>query len=302
MRQSDWNPEKLKNHKPSLIGIEECRKAAVTIPMLPAGQGYDILFEVRSGNVDSQPGDICLPGGMLEPGETPKEAAVRETMEELLVERQQIEILGLMDVNWTGSGMMMYPYAALLKAYEETFSADEVSEVFCVPLSFFLTTEPEAYRTQAKVIPDENFPYERIHGGENYGWRTRSEKVLFYQYGDRTIWGLTARIMHSFAAIIRAEIPEISQTPEAEDEPAGADEPAANPWLIRFLDADTLDEKYEVLTEMYRDIDDKLIDDLAVCLDVVIPEGKTEDRYRQLKHCVRTRQKYEGSFTRKSGI
>ena len=96
----------------------------------------------------------------------------------------------------------------------------------------------------------------------------------------------------------RSEEPAVcagDSVPEGEEAPA-------NPWLIRFLDTDTLDEKYEVLTDMYREIDDKLIDDLAVCLDVVIPEGKLEDRYRQLKHCIRTRQKYEGSFNRKSGV
>ena len=69
----------------------------------------------------------------------------------------------------------------------------------------------------------------------------------------------------------------------------------ANPWLMKFLDAESFDEKYQIVSEMYADIDDKLIDDLAVCLDVVIPDGKLTDRYMELKHCIRTRQKYEGS-------
>lgn len=83
-----------------------------------------------------------------------------------------------------------------------------------------------------------------------------------------------------------------------ETEKASADpdsEEQANPWLMKFLDAESFDEKYQIVSEMYADIDDKLIDDLAVCLDVVIPEGKLTDRYMELKHCIRTRQKYEGS-------
>lgn len=83
-----------------------------------------------------------------------------------------------------------------------------------------------------------------------------------------------------------------------ESEKASADpdsEEQANPWLMKFLDAESFDEKYQIVSEMYADIDDKLIDDLAVCLDVVIPEGKLTDRYMELKHCIRTRQKYEGS-------
>ena len=68
-----------------------------------------------------------------------------------------------------------------------------------------------------------------------------------------------------------------------------------NPWLIRFLDAENFDEKYEILCEMRSDITDRLIDDIAVVMDVAIPEGKLSERYAQLKTCVRTRQKYESS-------
>ena len=73
--------EKLKNHKSTLIGIEELRKYAVCIPLMPGPDGYEVLFEVRSANIKSQPGDVCFPGGRMEPGETPDETAVRETME-----------------------------------------------------------------------------------------------------------------------------------------------------------------------------------------------------------------------------
>ncbi|MBQ8663450.1 MAG: DUF1653 domain-containing protein [Eubacterium sp.] len=73
------------------------------------------------------------------------------------------------------------------------------------------------------------------------------------------------------------------------------EEGQANPWLIKFLDAETFDQKYEVLGQMYRDIDDKLIDDIAVCMDVVIPAGNLQERFMQLKQCIRTRQRYEGT-------
>lgn len=83
----------------------------------------------------------------------------------------------------------------------------------------------------------------------------------------------------------------IAETVVSEESQA---EEQANPWLMKFLDAETFDEKYEVLGQMYRDIDNKLIDDIAVCMDVVIPDGGLQERYMQLKQCIRTRQKYEG--------
>lgn len=66
-----------------------------------------------------------------------------------------------------------------------------------------------------------------------------------------------------------------------------------NPKLMQFFDADTLEEKYNILVSMRDEVDDHLINSMAVVLDVVIPEGPVADRYEQLKACIRTKQRYE---------
>ncbi len=64
--------------------------------------------------------------------------------------------------------------------------------------------------------------------------------------------------------------------------------------MLKFLDTDDFDEKYEILCNIPRvDITDVLIDNLAVTLDVVIPDGPIDQRFQELKTCVRTRKKYE---------
>ena len=55
---------------------------AVAIPLVTDPAGIRLLIEVRARGI-SQAGDPCFPGGRIEPGETPKAAALRELREEL---------------------------------------------------------------------------------------------------------------------------------------------------------------------------------------------------------------------------
>ena len=88
--------KKLKNHTP--IGEHWARHFAVILPVVDfgsdsGGKGPEILYEVRAKDLDRQPGEVCFPGGQIEEGETPLEAALRETEEELGICRDDIEIV-----------------------------------------------------------------------------------------------------------------------------------------------------------------------------------------------------------------
>ena len=76
--------------------------------------------------------------------------------------------------------------------------------------------------------------------------------------------------------------------PSSEEELAGLE-----PGFLEFLDEENWDKKYNILVSLRDKMTDKLVDDFAVVLDVVIPEGPLDKRYEQLKVCLRTRQKYE---------
>lgn len=67
-----------------------------------------------------------------------------------------------------------------------------------------------------------------------------------------------------------------------------------NPTLLRFLEAEGAEERSEILKYLSPDeVTDRLIDDMAASLDLVIPDGPTDERYIKLKNAVATRAKYE---------
>ena len=135
------------------------------------------------------------------------------------------------------------------------------------------------------------------------------EKLVIYQalYGD---FGVYARPLSMFTSEVdREKYPEVTQkyrfelverekkedvtgTQQNKSVPSDTEE-QVEPKLMDFLDADSFEEKYDILTSMRDIITDKMINNMAVVLDVVIPEGKLDDRYEQLKQCIRTRQRFE---------
>lgn len=63
--------------------------------------------------------------------------------------------------------------------------------------------------------------------------------------------------------------------------------------VMAFYDARHYERKYQILLQMEKGLTDIMIDNMAVSMDVVIPEGPLEKRYDELKRCVRTYAKYE---------
>ena len=86
--------------------------------------------------------------------------------------------------------------------------------------------------------------------------------------------------------VCKEESKEVEPVVEVNDE-------VANPDLMAFLDAETYEEKKELLVAMRPRITDRLINDIAVSLAVIVEVGDLEQRFRSLLYCVSKLDEYE---------
>lgn len=196
------NLSALQNRQPKLDSIQYFKSYSVFAPLIATEDGYQLLFEVRSDKLKSQPNEICFPGGRIEPNETKEAACIRETCEELKIASENIHVLGELDTIITPFNLVIYPFIGYLKEYNFTYDSDEVKEIFTVPLQWFLSTKPSQYSIHVEVKPDSGFPFHMIQKGKNYPWMKGTYPVYFYEYENRIIWGITARMVKNICDII----------------------------------------------------------------------------------------------------
>ena len=187
---------KIENNKSYINGWERMRRAAIIIPLVEINNEVCILFEVRAKKLNSQPGDICFPGGKIDGDETPKEAVLREMFEELGIEN--INIINELDTVVRYDGIIIHPYLGIIENIEEIkINESEVDHVFYVPLNYLLNHEPLEVQSKLKFERPEEFPYDLIVNKENYKFRDAKHRSLFYNYGEYNIWGITAEMLRN---------------------------------------------------------------------------------------------------------
>src|SRR3954463_16184130 len=106
---------KLNGHTPKILGSERFSKYAVLLPLLKKEDGIHVLLEVRSLELRRQPGEICFPGGRIDSQDSnEKAAAIRETVEELGINKEQISDIHPLDYMISPFGMIIFPYVGFI--------------------------------------------------------------------------------------------------------------------------------------------------------------------------------------------
>lgn len=194
MNELDHLRRRFAAHEPDLLGARY--RCAVLCPLVERPDGLHLIYEVRANGV-SQPGEVCFPGGRMEPGETIVQCALRETNEELAIPPEEISLLGTPDFICNQSGFLLRPVLGVVSAAgfdAMSPSPDEVAEVFTVPLSFFRGTPPQAWAYDLLPQVSENFPYEAVGIPRNYRWNRGRVDIPIWYWQGHAIWGMTARL------------------------------------------------------------------------------------------------------------
>ena len=162
---------------------DSCSKAGVLLLLYPRNGQLHLVLTCRTEQVESHQGQISLPGGRQEPGESLEETALRETREELGIHLDSIRVLGeLTSLYIPRSNYCITPVVAFSSEPPvfQPFHV-EVAEVIEVPL--------------AHLMDEKNIRKEL------WTFRGREMMVPFYAFRNHKIWGATAMVLAEFMVI-----------------------------------------------------------------------------------------------------
>lgn len=160
------------------------RPASVLIPVIGRPEHPTILLTQRSADLPHHAGQVSFPGGRAE--ETDADAvdtALRETEEEIGLDRGHVEVIGRLDTYVTRTGFVVTPIVGLVRPpFEVTPDPVEVAAIFEVPLSFVL----------------DRSNHER-HSRE---WQNMIRHFYVLPHPERYIWGATAGMLVNLADLL----------------------------------------------------------------------------------------------------
>jgi predicted Fe-S protein YdhL (DUF1289 family)/8-oxo-dGTP pyrophosphatase MutT (NUDIX family) len=177
-----WNDEQLEG----LLPPGPPAPAAVLAGLVPRGTGTTVLLTRRHDELRQHGGQVSFPGGRLDAGDVDAvAAALRESAEEIALERAQVQPIGLLDTLTTISGFLVTPVVAVIHpGFVPVPNPGEVAEVFEVPLDYLMA--PHNLRTVTLDL------------------KGRPRTVLEYDWARQRIWGATAAILYNLRRRLEA--------------------------------------------------------------------------------------------------
>ncbi|AEJ60443.1 NUDIX hydrolase [Spirochaeta thermophila DSM 6578] len=188
---------------PLILNAPDFTQAAVLVPCIPTPTGWHIGFEVRAHGIP-QEGEICFPGGLVEPHDpSPLHTALRETGEELGIPGSRIPHIRYAGAFLSASGRLIHVFPALVPSWHEAHpSPDEVSHLFTLPLSWLHTTPPRIHHVRLTLHPREGgtelLPASALGLPSHYHtpWKGPLRPIYLWHTPHGPLWGITAGILY----------------------------------------------------------------------------------------------------------
>jgi mutator protein MutT len=164
---------------------EGLKRAAVAITVVPHEENAAFLLTRRTPRLSSHAGQWALPGGRLDQGEEPVEAALRELSEEVALEIPRSEVLGVLDDYPTRSGYLITPVVVwAAETARMRPNEAEVASIHHIPLAELERPGSPVFHT----IPESERPVIRLLIGDDHIHAPTA--ALLYQFAEV---GLRAR-------------------------------------------------------------------------------------------------------------
>ena len=182
--QMRFAPELLRDAWRTGVFPAESRSAAALLLLYPHELGAALALTVRASGLARHAGQISLPGGATDPGETLAQAALREAAEEIGVDPSSVRVLGeLTPVHVLVSGFTLHPIVGITDRRPDFRAApDEVEEILEVSL--------HDLRDASRI---------------RHGTRIREGVAVEYPYFDllgHQVWGATAMVLGEFICLL----------------------------------------------------------------------------------------------------
>ena len=171
------------NH-PGITKGRNFKPAAVLIPVVNRGGEASILLTQRTEHLSSHSGQVAFPGGKIDPGESPEQAALREAHEEVGLAASQVDVIGTFGTYYSGSGYSIAPVVGTVRGEPKlSINHDEVAAAFEVPLAFLM--DQKNHQRESRMWEDREVFYYTMPFAD-----TGVEPPV-----ERRIWGVTAGII-----------------------------------------------------------------------------------------------------------
>jgi 8-oxo-dGTP pyrophosphatase MutT (NUDIX family) len=188
-----WQPEVVRE---SFTSDRPPAQAAVLVPIVmrgPKASSPTVLLTHRAAHMKTHSGQIAFPGGKVDPEDANMQAtALREAEEEVGLSARHVQVIGELPVYITGTSFWVTPVIGLVTPeFELRLNADEVADVFEVPLAFLMN--PANHRRHAMDWQGTRRQWFSMPYQEQ---RTTAQGQV--QAVEHFIWGATAGMLRNF--------------------------------------------------------------------------------------------------------